>query len=252
MDVSPLYFNFAPHDVGLPPPLDRTRFPNVRFGPGGYPLLGSPDEPLHPRSTSVIYQVVPSPSNPFALHFGEGEYRDWDSPEAVARTVEDAYDLGFSIVFHRRNPHIRVAGVSRGKARFLVGGGVTFFAAREVGLLPHDRSVFGLYHHEMVVVYGAVFPCPDGITDSYHVFPKEFLMDPAFPGLPPGLAPSEVTRWLAPPPRFYPGRPVAGHPGTYFARIFHGVSEKEAMEEDGGTYFQYTRRGLSYLIMLGL
>ena len=113
-------------------------------------------------------------------------------------------------------------------------------------MLPEDEQVFGSLHRQMVVMYGTVVPSPGVLTPAYHVFPLEFLTDPAYP------KPGMPLRWLPPPPVFYRGFAVEGFLGSHYTRVFFDVSIKEDEEEGGGTLFTFTVRGDSYIMMIGL
>jgi hypothetical protein len=250
----------------LPPPFDRDpKFPEVYFTPSGEPVLGRPTGP----SDTTIYQIVPTDSNPYAKRYGGGrsamhisgevldrrlcsnEYRDWDPPEVVLETIQEWSNLGVEIIFHPRLPGIRVSGVSRGKSRFLCGGGVYVYVVRELGMLPEGGEVNGVTMDKMVATFGVAFPGSGDQSMAYHIFPSEYLVDPAFPGLPGGLPYSEVLRWLPPPPTFGPDLPVTGGMGLVRSRVEFDVSVQEESEA-GGTMMGYTTRGRSYYLLRGV
>lgn len=249
----------------LPPPLDRhPQFPVVFFNPAGEPLLGRPPG----TSDTTIYQIVPSDRNPYRLRYGgvephgdtdqEGnprrisgdEYRDWDPPETVLSTILDWFEQGVEIVFHPRRQGIRVAGVSRGKSRFLCGGGVHVYVVRELGMLPEGRRVNGVTMCGMVATFGIAFSGTGNESEAYHVFPAEYLVDPAYPGLPRGLSHAETLRWLPPPPTFDAAEPVVDGTGLAWARVEFDISMREEAE-GGGTVAGWTFRGRSYIRLLG-
>jgi hypothetical protein len=250
----------------LPPPFDRDpKFPAVYFTLSGEPVLGQPTG----SSDTTIYQIVPSDSNPYSRRYGgvnpttqtsgevldrrlrSNEYRDWDPPEVVLETVQDWFDLGVEIVFHPRRPGICVSGVSRGKSRFLCGGGVYVYVVRELGMLPEGGKVNGVTMERMVATFGVAFPGSGNQSTAYHIFPSEYLVDPALPGLPGGLSYFETLRWLPPPPLFGRDLPVADGKGLVRSRVEFDVSVQEESEA-GGTVMGLTLRGRSYYLLQGV
>ena len=84
----------------------------------------------------------------------------------------------------------------------MVGHGISLFVAREVGFLPPRVSFSGLVLDQMIVVLAVPTAPADQGPATFHLIPAEYLADPVYPGLPLVLSPSEIQRWLAPPPVF--------------------------------------------------
>jgi hypothetical protein len=163
-----------------------------------------------------------------------------------------AVEVGEEFTIHCRRPGIQAMGVSRGRARFLCGGGISVFVVREEGLLPKGTECRGIIIPDgMVATIGVAIPYSDDHSLTYHLIPKEWLADPEYPGLPPGLSPMEIEHWLAPPPEFEIGGPSEELPGYFLAIVQHDISDKE-VKEGGGTIAKLTVRGRSYLPLNGL
>ena len=229
--------------IGLPPPLDRhPEFPLVAFDFAGNPYLGGTEGIFVP----LVCQIVVPESHPYVKYFGEGSNREWDSAENVYSTVRDWYDLGLDVVVHPRRPGVKVAGFSYGRSRFLCGAGFSVFVVRELGPLP-DGVEFGSGPlTDMVAVVGVTTPRWGGdYPISYQIFPREYIVDPALPGLPRGLTGEALERQLPPPPVFSPCTPVGGKVPCYYARIWFELSEQEYLDGGGAIGFTYVR-GRSY------
>jgi hypothetical protein len=234
-----------PHS-DAPPPYDLCPyFPTVYFNQDGEPYLGGPGD----IPDAIIHQIVPSPCNPYIRRFGGGGYRDWGTPDAVHGTIMAAQESGLDITIYSRRPHVRVAGTSRGRPRFLQGSGVSVFVVRELGPLPNGGEICGSSLWGMVVMFGIVYPNPDDRLASIHIFPAEYLVDSTYPGLPAGLSPAQLNHWLPPPPIFILACPVAGVPGLFHTQVAYDISDKE-VSEGGGTICSYTLRGRSYSQLL--
>lgn len=233
---------------GPPPPLDRhPDFPLVCFNEQGDPLLIGPQKYLD----LTIHHIVPGGNNPFVRRFGEGDYRNWAPPEAVFQMLEFWRKVGLKVTVHPRRPGVTSAGVSRGKARFLCGGGMTVFVVVEKGLLPVGKKIDGIPLDGMVATLGVAFPNTDNSAATLHIIPAEYLVDPPLPALPRKLSPAQLQKRLPPPPEFYRSDKRAEYPGFYFAFVSFDISEKEE-EEGGGSIGSVTVRGSSYWIDNGL
>ena len=224
--------------VSCHPPSPPSQAPDslaVRFGPYGEPHFNLP----WVVRGSTIFQFVPSSANPYIHSFGEGGFRDWDSPTSVYDTVCTWHEFGLEVVVHSRQPVSQVVGVSHGRARFLCGGGVSLFVARELGLLPDGvRFGEGAPLHRMVAVFGVVTPNPGLRPATYHILPAEYLVDPAVSGLPADLPLSQVYCQLPPPPLFpFLGVPNGGSP-PHFSTTGQGASRREGPEK-GGPFHRY-------------
>jgi hypothetical protein len=175
------------------------------------------------------------------------------SPEFVVGAIRDWVSRGLGIEDHQRRPNVRVTGVSRGKARFVLGGGVSVFVVLELGKLPEGVQVLGKPVGGKVVAFGVnLYGVGAGYRTSMHVFPAEYLADPPLPGLPDGLAYDVLYDLLAPPPIFSRGLTVIGSPSYVYARVNNDVSRLEAREGGGGGLGGVLVRGRSYLRLLGV
>ena len=132
----------------------------------------------------------------------------------------------------------------------MVGRGISLFVVREVGFLPPRVSFSGLVLDQMIVVLAVSTAPADQGPATFHLIPAEYLADPVYPGLPLVLSPSEIQRWLAPPPVFQVSV-FAVHNGYRLALVHFDVSEKEGEEEGGGTITRVTIRGQSYIDING-
>jgi hypothetical protein len=117
-------------------------------------------------------------------------------------------------------------------------------------MLPEGRKVNGVTMRGMVATFGITFSGTGDESTAYHIFPAEYLVDPAYPGLPRGLSHTETLRWLPPPPTFDFAEPVADCTGLVWARVVFDISMREE-SEGGGTVAGRTFRGRSYIQLLG-
>jgi hypothetical protein len=210
-------------------------------------LVGSP----HVLDT-VVCQVVPSPKNPYVLRFGEGAYRDWVSPNAALVIIKTWRQLRWEVVIHPHRSGVRSVGESRGLARFVLGGGVSVFVAREVGALPDGAEFNGLSLGGMIVTFGIELPNPGARPATYHVFPAEYLADPELPGLAPGLSRSQLLYQLPHPPVFHQSSTfVDGSPGLFHSFVVVSASSQE-WDEGAVSLFSQLMRGPSYRRLRGL
>lgn len=238
----------------LPPPYDcvSTLFPPMFFRHGGEPCFGFEAEPLEggvsvtESSDSLVFQVVPWDTNPYVLRYGKGDCdRRWVSPEVAFRIAEMWSGVGLKIPVYSRRPGVRAAGIGRGRSRFLCGGGVFLYVAREVGVLPSQAEIQGSCVAGMVLVWGASFPCPKETPATFYLVPSEYLLDAVPPGLPRGLSSQEEAYWLPPPPEFNLGPPDEQRPDLFQALVVNDISEKEE-GEGGGAFMNVLMRGESY------
>ena len=108
-------------------------------------------------------------------------------------------------------------------ARFLCGGGMSLFVVREVGALPDGFRFCGHRLRKMVVVFGVIFPDPDGLSEGYHLVPAEYLVDPPLSGLPVGSTLVQARRSFLPLPRYSVGEPVSGMSGLHHSLVVCAV-----------------------------
>ena len=110
---------------------------------------------------------------------------------------------------------------------------MSVFVVQEKGCLP-DKTIFHAATLDMMVVMvGVSIPSLDTNSIAYHLIPAEYLTDPIYPGLPPGLSPQELCHWLAPPPMFYLGPSSQKFPGYHQAMVMYDISDKEDAEGRG-------------------
>ena len=249
--------------TALPAPYDRHYgFQPIFFRPGGEPCMGgetdSPEDSFIREDPDdlAVHQIVPWGGNPYVQYFGgwgsAGDGR-WEAPEDTLYNLAVWIGGGGKVVVHRVQPHVPVVGDGQGRSRFLYGGGMRLFVAREMGVLPLGVVVGGQAVGGMALVWGVEFPLGPGSMVTYHLVPPRCLSDLPYPGLPTWVSPYEEFRWLPPPPVFGPGDPVWGRPDLVQARVGHSVSIKEVEEEGGGVVFVgVLRRGSSYLRLIGL
>ena len=200
---------------------------------------------------SVVCQIVPCGDNPYVIRFGEGEFRDWAPPEVAFRVITAWRESGREVIVHSRLCGVRAVGESRGLSRFVVGGGVSLFVFREVGLLPVDAELDGAPLGGMVVTFAVDFPNPGGRTAAYHILPAEYLADPELPGLGPGLSRDQLLYQLPGPPIFHIGSVVDGLTGVFNSIVYFDASPQE-LDEGSLTFFSQILRGPSYRRLRGL
>ena len=150
--------------------------------------------------------------------------------------------LGREVVIHPHRAGVRTIGISRGRLRFLCGGGISLYIVEEMGCLPGGALIKGEDMGGMVLLWGVEFPSPAGALATFHLVTAECVVDPPPPGLPPHLAPGEESYWLLPPPEFQRGERDWRWSELYQARVENDVSRKEE-EEGGGAIFNYLMRG---------
>ena len=230
----------------LPPPLDHhPDFPIVYFSRAGHPVLSPSPTASGTTTVNTVCRIVPSPSNPYVHHFGEGNPRDWDPPDVVKDTVEDWHELGLEVTFHTRNPDVHAIGTTRGRSHFLCGGGISLFVLRELGPLPDNKTTCGVTTSNMIAILAITVPNPTGRPAGYHVVPAEYMEDTPLPGIPRGLTPAQTERWIPPPPTFHCGYQVPDSPNLFFAQIQNEIS-KEEKARGGNTFLDLTMRGPAY------
>ena len=227
--------------VSLPPPYDLDpSFPTVFFDLDGMPSLCNVSE-------FVICHIVPTPDNRFIKSFGAGEFRRWSSPEAVAGIVRGWVIRGLDVVDYPYRANVRVTGVSRGKARFVLGGGIAAFVVQELGEILEGVRVSGRSVGGKIATLGvSLYGIGAGTRLAVHIFPPEFVADPALPGLSDGLSYDALCDVLAPPPLFSRGLTVEGSPSYAYARVHNFVSAREVREGGGGGLGDVLVRGRSY------
>jgi len=131
-----------------------------------------------------------------------------------------------------------------------VVGGMLLFVVWEIGMVPVGVRLGGVHLERIVVVFGALLGSDDPPV-AYHLVPAEYLVDPALPGLPPNLLPSQVQHWLPSPPEFSRGRLVGGCSGLSYAMVGFKVSLVE-WDEGSVALFGLVLRGASYCSLRGL
>ena len=237
----------------LLPPFDLSpNFPNILFDKYGVPHPGSPGG-IH----NAVVQIVPDKRNWYAQNFGRKCRIDWTTPEGTIKFMEDCFRNGRRVEFHARKPGIQTFGTGRGKARFIVGGGISIFVRREIGPLPDSIMINGNVEKGMVATLGVSIPKKGGFPDpndsavACHLIPIEYLADQIYPGLPLVLSPRQMWYWLPPPPRFTPGSSCKERRGFWHANVTIYMSKKED-DEDGHEILFNLMRGSAYYILRGL
>ena len=244
------YWRGSLQDEDLPPPLDHyPLFPDVCLTHNGEPLLFGPPDVLE----STVFQIVPDPRSSYPGQYGLGDFRLWESPEAIYGIISNWYDAGNEVVVYPRLRGVRAAGESRGMSRFVVGAGISVFVIHELGLLPSRVELGGELLEDMIITFAVTFPESRDHPPTYHVMPAEYLADPHLPGACPGWTRWEDLYHLSPPPVFCVDKeePVEGHPGAFHTSIMFGVSVREEMEEGAHTSCGVTVRGISYQLLRG-
>ncbi|KAF9789374.1 hypothetical protein BJ322DRAFT_1018046 [Thelephora terrestris] len=232
----------------LPPPLDHfPEFPEVYFKTGGEPLLVGDCNVIN----STVFQIVLDNTNLYIMRFGQWGYRNWDAPDVAFGLVNAWLGAGKDVVIHTRRRGVRAAGESRGMACFVVGCGVSLFAAWEVGLMPNTATLMGKSLGGMVAVYGVEFGGGVQRPATYHLLPAKYLVNPFLPGLPPGLTQGELLYRLAPPLLFCKGSVVGGTLDLYHSIVVVDVSSLE-LDEDALSFHRVTMRGSSYRVLRSL
>lgn len=206
--------------------------------------------------TLVVHQIVPWRNNPYVQFFRGWESAGdgcWEVPEDTLYDLAIWVEAGGGVVVHHRWPQAPVVGDGQGKPRFLYGGGMRLFVAREMGVLPSGVVVRGQVVGGMALVWGVEFPLGLGSMATYHLVPPWYLMDLPYPGLPSWVSLYEEFRWLLLLPVFSPGDSIWGRPDLVQVQVGHSVSIKEVEEEEGGVVLVGVLRcSNSYLRLVGL
>ena len=223
----------------LLPPLDNFHdFPFTYFTASGEPHFRDHAGVM----ARTILQIVPAGDNPYTRRCSAIQgTRDWLAPEVVQQRFEDWRAAGSPIVVHQKQDGVEVAGIGRGRPRFLCGGGMSIYVIREGGEFPTGSEFGG-----MVAAFAVSLPCSDFSSVAIHILPVEYVMDPELPGTPSGLTPEELNYLLPPAPEFRIGLPSSVCPGFFQALVSFDVSEAE-YAEGGGTFMYESFRGVSYL-----